>query len=260
MINDEKIIEGVLSEHGVFFSRSRPTDQWHMLLRLVVWKVDNSYVESSMFKINHYFNETDWVSKFIDIFKPGAPVKLSVGTIRQVGDLDGYGFCIGSFNEYINVSTDTYLLSCSERMDKPYYHYDKIFGKLRLDRSIGFSFETSLFWNDVSIHFSFGEFDGKIDPDCLATGHHLARHAKEWEEKWRSFALENIYNPTDDWYDEDVDWTPEAFINELGYPTISCDDGDSFLFYFDGGLLFGDHCITVSGNIKEGFKRWNIAG
>ena len=263
MNNSEEIklieIDGVVAQGGIHFHRPNSAEDWQVVFNLLSWRRDGSPVSSSVFRLSQSYADLQSVQDLSKQIQPCRPVKLLVSDVVKMGATSRGGRRRGTFQKFVGESNDEFILGIAANLEKPQYFHDDILGEFLRSSYLG-SYRTVVFWKNRAIHLTLGGGDDGVFSEPLAVGHHLVRHADEWAEKWRSFALENIYDPTSDWYAEDVEWTPELFLKELGHPSISSDEGDAFICYFDGKRLFGDHCVVVGASIQEGFKDWSLAG
>ena len=140
--------------------------------------------------------------------------------------------------------------------------------KLLLDKSIGiFSGEGS--WNGEScrIHLDMDEQDTATLDDAVTaddareTFYKLLENGKEWDDKARKYAAEELTETANEWLEDDAEEiTKEEFAKRLGISEVSVSTDGYFEIFYEDDDMFGGHVVIVSGNIENGIEDANMAG
>lgn len=133
---------------------------------------------------------------------------------------------------------------------KPVEFKSEVFGDFILNRIID-EFEIKAKWNDHQIQLSLS--GSLIESSNLeSTAIKLFNESKNWEEKIRSkIAIDLLPLKNEFWIDDDEKPLSESdFINELSLISITINSKNSFVFFFTCGYIFGDHSISICGNLS----------
>lgn len=137
--------------------------------------------------------------------------------------------------------------------------------ELLLDKSLGlFSGEGSWNGEECLIHLDVDNDGAVTAKDALKTLQKLLENCREWDEKARKYAAEELTDNANDWaQDEDenaAEITQEEFAKRLIISEICVStDGDFEIFYEDDDMFWG-HVVIVSGNIETGIDDATMAG
>ena len=135
--------------------------------------------------------------------------------------------------------------------------------ELLLDKSIGmFSGEGR--WNGEKclIHLDVDEEGAMTVEDSLGTFHKLLENCKEWDDKARTYAAEELTDTANDWLEEDdaEELTKEDFTKRLSISEVCVSTDGNFDIFYNDGDMFGGHVVIVSGNIETGIEDADMAG
>ncbi len=159
-----------------------------------------------------------------------------------------------------------------EEYRKPLEMEDELCGTFSLERSFGW-FTGTIDWlgEECSVSLECDEEDAEAGTEtakgALAVLHMIYGNLGEWDEKFRSFAAEQLTELANDWLSDSEDFeeggteiTKEAFAKriEISEMTIS-PDGNYEVYYNDDDMFWG-HVIIVSGNTETGMEDAQIAG
>jgi hypothetical protein len=165
-------------------------------------------------------------------------------------------------------SSDTYpeLEKMLEAQLKPVYYEDVVLGTFTLDKSVK-TFDNKIEWLGKSISVTFDLGAAEEMRDAVSILHTLVKEQREWDERARKFAAEELTDLANDWQDEDEEEgdgedgiTEEDFARRIILETISVDEDGEFTFWFGDDDIFYGHVIMVAGNLKDGFESADIAG
>ncbi len=250
-------IEGVLSGSYALGSQNAENNYWEIHGRLHSWKYKNGELNQTPLIIYQRYKTRHEMEQVTNILSPLKPVKLTVTNIEEDVESETTTCVLW---EYLGTSKSEELQKLSERLKKPFYIEDEILGLCTLNRQNN-CFDTEITWNNLDIRMTIEAQDECFEPNSLKMARELVTNAAKWQNKWIEFALANIWNPEDDWYDEDISWTPQLFLSEPLLFSINCMEDDWFIMNFDSRRLYCGHYLVVDGDLGKGlFVDWMIWG
>lgn len=149
-----------------------------------------------------------------------------------------------------------------EKFRKPVVLHLESGEELRLDKPLGiFSGEGS--WNGEKclIHLDADAPDTVTADDAQAIFYQLLKESKEWDDKARKYAAEELTDTANHWLEEgEEEITKEDFAKRLDISEVCVSaDGTFEIFYHDDDM-FGGHAVIVSGTIEDGIEYAEMAG
>lgn len=152
-------------------------------------------------------------------------------------------------------------------------------GTFTLERHFNW-FAGTIDWlgEDCHVTLECDEENGKTAAQALAQFKKIYVNLKEWDEKFRKFAAEQLTEDANDWQDEGYDddeelddnenedgresegITEEAFAERIGISEFSIETEGSYEVYYDDDDMFWGHVIIVSGSVDDGMDDAYIAG
>ena len=158
-----------------------------------------------------------------------------------------------------------------EEYRKPLEMEDELCGTFSLERSFGW-FTGTVDWlgEECSVSLECDEDAGEgteTAGGALSALHRIYGNLREWDEKFRRFAAEELTELANDWLSDSEDFeengmtiTKEAFAERIGISEMTISpDGDYEVYYNDDDMFWG-HVIIVSGNVETGIEDAEIAG
>jgi hypothetical protein len=156
---------------------------------------------------------------------------------------------------------DARLRSVAERLREPVMVPTRRFGRIALDRSIGW-FEGKASWNGRMVAVRF-KTDGKDGVEgAVRTAETLWDDQAAWKRKVDDFALRKLLPLKNGaWRDDgEARLTPAAFKKRMKLKSLSVDGDGRFEFWHDDGNLFGGHSIQIVGSLPKGLTRADLPG
>lgn len=137
--------------------------------------------------------------------------------------------------------------------------------ELLLDKSVGM-FSGEGHWNgeECLINMDVDEECSETAKNALETWKRLVANCREWDDKARKFAAEELTDNANDWaQDEDEnaeEITKEDFANRLSISEICVSIDGNFEIFYDDDDMFWGHVVIASGNIETGIEDAYMAG
>lgn len=149
---------------------------------------------------------------------------------------------------------------------------DDALGTFDLDRQFSW-FEGTIDWlgTQCRVYLRTDEEDGDTAEHAFAHLRKLYEDRKTWDEKFRLFAADELWELANDWYgcdnenldedDEDViHITKEQFFHRISIESITIHPTGSLTLYYDADDMFTDHAIEIDANINGAMKSADIVG
>lgn len=131
------------------------------------------------------------------------------------------------------------------------------------DKSIG-TFSGEGIWNGEKclIHLDVDEQGAMTVEDALGTFHKLLDSCKEWDDKARKYAAEELTGTANDWLEDDdaEEITKEDFAKRLSISEVCVSTNGNFDIFYNDDDMFWGHVIIVSGNTENGIEDADMAG
>lgn len=160
------------------------------------------------------------------------------------------------------------LEKIKEQISKPVIIEDEKLGKFVLDRKFSW-FEGDVDWlgDKCSVSLETDEEDGDTAEKALCTLKELYKDLKSWDNKFRTYAADNLTDLANDWLEEDDDSdhdttaiTKENFADRIQISEVSITPkGDITLYYNDDDMFWG-HAVEIDANINGDISDTNIVG
>lgn len=150
---------------------------------------------------------------------------------------------------------------------------DKDCGTFTLERHFNW-FTSMVDWLGKDCHVTLecdGE-NGTTANQALSQFKKIYGSLREWDQKFRAFAAENLTEDANDWQDEGYDdgeeendeapaaITEETFAGRITISEFSIDAEGSYEVYYDDDDMFWGHVIIVDGSVDGGMEDAYIAG
>lgn len=146
---------------------------------------------------------------------------------------------------------------------------DDVLGEFILDREFSW-FEGDIDWlgNPCTIYLETDEEDGETADKAFEVLKELYYNIKQWDNKLREFAAEELTALANDWQDdadrEDADGvaeiTKEEFAKRIGLSEVTISpEGDMTIYFYDDEMFWG-HSIVLDANINGEIDSADIAG
>lgn len=137
--------------------------------------------------------------------------------------------------------------------------------ELLLDKSLGL-FAGKGHWNEEECFINMDvDEDGAITAkNALETWRQLIANSKEWDDKARKFAAEELTDSANDWAQDEnenaEEITKEDFAKRLVISEVCVSTDGNFEIFYDDDDMFWGHVVIVSGNIETGIEDADMAG
>lgn len=143
-------------------------------------------------------------------------------------------------------------------------------GTFTLERYFNW-FEGTVDWlgEDCHVTLECDEENGTTADQALAQFKNIYANLKEWDQKFRAFAAEELTENANDWQDEGYDdedgealaaITEEFFAGRIVISEFSIDAEGDYEAYYDDDDMFWGHVIIVNGSVEGGIEDAYIAG
>ena len=168
----------------------------------------------------------------------------------------------------VPVKLEAYM---SPTVNNCYMLVDAVPGKFILERQFSwFSGNTDWLGNECIVYLETDEEDGDTSEKAFNILKELYKDLEKWDNKFRTFAAEQLTELANDWldgtYDEEDNYSEPEEITEKDFARrISIDeltvypDGDLTLYYNDDDMFYG-HVIAIDANINGELKSADIEG
>lgn len=164
------------------------------------------------------------------------------------------------------------LDAVKEHFLQPVLIGDTALGTFTLDRKFS-CFEGAIDWigTTCSVSMQTDDEDGETAKKAHAYLQELHKNMREWDEKFRHFAAEQLWELANQWYDgddtgsedEDADIiyiTKEAFIRRIALMSITISAEGDLTLYYDDDNMFAGHAIEIDANIDGSMNGTDIVG
>lgn len=167
------------------------------------------------------------------------------------------------------------LDALKEHVLQPVLIEDAALGTFTLDRTYSW-FEGIVDWLGIKClaYLRTDEEDGETAEKAHLYLQELYKNRKEWDEKFRDFATEQLWELANEWYDgedeyyedeedEDADIiyiTKEAFSGRISIESITIYSSGSLTLYYYDDDMFAGHAIEIDGNMDDTLRRADIVG
>lgn len=167
--------------------------------------------------------------------------------------------------------SDPRLDELKSKLSAPVEINDELLGKFILERQFSW-FSGNIDWlgNGCVVYLETDEEDGDTSEKAFNILKELYKDLEKWDNKFRTFAAEQLTELANDWldgtYDDESNYSePEEITEEDFARRISIDeltvypDGDLTLYYNDDDMFYG-HVIAIDANINGELKSADIEG
>lgn len=152
------------------------------------------------------------------------------------------------------------LAAVARQMEQPVIISTERFGDLMLDRSIGWFFGTGR-WQGNPVRVTLPTDSSLAIDSGLKTAEALWARVNQWKTKIEKAILSELLQLGVDWQEADeVPLTPERFLSRVTLDSISLEADGRFEFWYDDGMIFGEHSIRVWGSLEAGIQGAGIEG
>ena len=158
---------------------------------------------------------------------------------------------------------NAFLFGVLDKYKTPVTMHSDILGDFLLDKRYGGSWECRCDWLGREIYFSFyDEYDDEGFKEVIKNAEQMWLDRENWDRKLREFAADEMTYLANDWGDNSVNGeiTEEEFARRIQLQGIQILDEGNIDAWFDDGGFFGDHSVTVWGNIFKGLKSASLEG
>lgn len=161
--------------------------------------------------------------------------------------------------------TDPEMKAILEEQKKPVSFWEGGLGTFTLNRSMGW-FEAEADWLGQSIRLDFDRDENQAD--CLMQFHTLMENQRQWDERVRAFAAEQLLSLAKQWEEDAADneereaeeITREQFMERMELDAVQMSQTGDFEFWFNDGDLFWGHAIRVTGSLEKGPEEAQMEG
>lgn len=166
------------------------------------------------------------------------------------------------------------LDAVKEHVMQPVSIVDDALGTFVLNRQFSW-FEGTVDWlgEQCQIYLRTDEEDGETAENAFAHLKKLTENRKEWDDRFRLFAAEDLWELANEWYecddeeldeeDEDADIiyiTKEQFFDRISIISITVYPSGRLTLYYDADEMFTDHAIEIDADVNGNMKRADIVG
>ena len=157
---------------------------------------------------------------------------------------------------------NAFLFGVLEEYKKPVTMHSDLLGDFVLDKRFGGSWECECDWFGRKICFDFYDDSDEEFSVLIKNAERFWLDRARWDKAMREYAANELTYLANDWGENSADGeiTEEEFARRINLCSINIMSGGEFQAWFDDGGFFGDHSITVWGNIDKGFKNARLEG
>jgi hypothetical protein len=250
-------VTGVVSPPGAGGASSPNQKLWTLLFDLESWRIKNGAVQDRPLTVEHQVSRKEF-KELQRALKPYAVVRLAARVVVKTN----IGTPRASMEKFIGLQrTDVQLNQQSAALQKPVTFADAAFGTFTLDRDVDW-FSTRARWKGKPIELCLSATGPKAVKKAAKIAHTLWEKQNDWDERAGALAVENLLSlKNDNWLEDgERELNSRQFAARMRLQSIVVrPDGSVDFWYNDGGLFWG-HSIQVSGTLKRGPKRADIAG
>lgn len=169
-------------------------------------------------------------------------------------------------------ASDPRLDALKEHVLQPVLIENAALGTFTLDRTYSW-FEGTVDWLGIKclVYLQTDEEDGETAEKAHAYLQELYQNRNAWDERFRDFAAEQLWELANEWYDgEDEDYEDEdadiihitrvAFSDRISIGSITIYPSGSLMLYYYDDDMFAGHSIEIDGNMDGTLRRADIVG
>ena len=161
--------------------------------------------------------------------------------------------------------TDPEMKAILEEQKKPVSFWESGLGTFTLNRSVGW-FEAEADWLGQTIRLDLDQSEDRAA--CLTNFHTLMEKQREWDQRVRSFAAQQLLSLANQWEQdtaeneerEPEEITREQFMERMELDAVQMSQTGDFEFWFNDGDLFWGHAIRVTGSLEKGPEEAQMEG
>ena len=155
---------------------------------------------------------------------------------------------------------NAFLFGVLEKYKQPVTMHSDILGDFVLDKRFGGSWECRCDWLGREIYFSFyDEYEDEELKEVIKNAERMWLDRERWDRKLREFAADEMTSTANNW-GENSGITEEEFARRINLHGIQIMNEGDFDAWFDDGGFFGDHSVSVWGNLSKGLKSASLEG
>jgi len=262
--SDGSIAEVTFPALGSARAPHEDTAEWQMTISLAYWRPAGEEVRESKLTLRKAVSRAELNATF----KRVRPYDLLQAKVRLVehwiidddpprtGNPQGLLVEISPDRPY-----DPELERLARKLREPVILRDDRFGQFVLNRRINW-FEGKTKWGRTPVNLALSGSRADEFAAALATAHALWDAQEAWHQKIVVHAVERLLPEKNDYGLEDGEapLTAADFVARMRLTDITIYEGGEFEFWFNDTDLFGDHSISVSGDLQNGPKYSNVEG
>jgi hypothetical protein len=239
-------------------SRSQGEKAWTVMFRLKPWRVKGGEVrESALFVRTRPLSEKE-MNRLRRAIRPWSVIKLRARLVER----SVFGRPAALVKQFGGADrADAELRQRAKELKKPVAEKDGQFGKLTLDRRMGW-YEGKARWNGRPAKLYLEAEEPEHLAGALKTARPLWKSQAAWQKRIEKLAVKELLADRNGaWLTEgEKPVTAAQFVKRMKLESVTANPDGSFSFWHDDGGLFWGHAIQVTGNLKEGLTGVDTPG
>src|SRR5215510_334761 len=238
--------------------------EWELLVSLAYWRPAGGEVRESKLTLRKPVSRAALDAAFERV----RPYDLLQAKVRLVehwvidDGLPGTGSPQGLLVEIAPERPhDPELERLARKLREPVIMRDERFGQFVLDRRIDW-FQAKVQWGSTPVNLALSGSGADEVAEALATAHALWDAQEAWHQRIVAHAVERLLPvKNDNWLEDGEEpLTAADFAGRMSLTDITIYEAGTFEFWFNDIDLFGDHSISVSGDLQNGPTHSNVEG
>src|SRR5262245_36612149 len=238
--------------------------EWELLVSLAYWRPAGGEVRESQLTLRKPVSRATLDTAFERV----RPYDLLQAKVRLVehsvidDDLPRTGKPQGLLVEIApDRPHDPELERLAKQLREPVIMRDDRFGEFILNRRID-AFQAKMKWGSTPVNLALNGNGADVVAEALATAHALWDAQEAWHQRIVAHAVERLLpDKNGNWLEDGEEpLTAADFAGRMSLTDIAIYEVGTFEFWFNDTDLFGDHSISVSGDLQNGPKHSNVEG
>lgn len=219
----------------------------------LVWPIKDEDLKKHSASYPHFFKKSE-------IYK--VRVRQLIDRIVPEGHLPSFYNAFLVVEVLEEAAKSPALQEILENYQKPVILKDPALGEFNLNKNYScFEGYTDWLGEEVSLMMDVDQEDETTWNKALEHVHTLTENQKEWDEKFRDFAADELTELANDWLEEEgEEITEEDFKKRIQLSELSLTFEGEYVAYYNDDDLFWGHVITIYGDFETGMKSANIEG
>ena len=250
-------VTGIVGASGVRGRQGGGEELWTLIFSFASWRDAEGNLHKEKLTVRNEVTKEEF-----DHFKGMVSAYQVIRLLVRIGQDDAFDCPQAILVELLNLNVaDEELQGIAENLRTPVSIATKRFGKLALDRTIG--------WYEGTVRIGWRKIRISLEPDdvnspqaVIETAERLWESIRDWDAKARKRATEELLSVKNGFWliDGEQPLTAKEFQKRMKPDSIVVREDGEFEFWYDDGDLFSGHSIEVRGDLDGGLIHASFHG